>query len=65
MTGEVAVAQREVVIHFELTETHTGIWCDTCNLPSAVRFDINTISERGVGTIPGVAACCDCGRWWP
>lgn len=38
----------------------TGLWCDTCQLPSLVRIRVHTMTAEGVGIIGSITRCTNC-----
>ena len=53
------------VITFEYGEPETGIWCETCLLPSAVAFPVILTFGGGTPQLKAVQHCLDCDqtRW--
>lgn len=47
-------------IRLEPANTRTGQWCDDCHLPSAVTYDVVTISGHGVSTLGHGTFCTSC-----
>ena len=35
----------------------TGLWCDTCNLPSLVRYPVTAVLPTGVLAMPDLHLC--------
>jgi hypothetical protein len=51
------------IIKIEITygEPELSVWCETCLLPSAVRFPLMIMNERGLTLIGAIEYCRDCG----
>lgn len=52
---------RKLSLFISVSTPETGIWCNTCMLPSAIAFEVSVLSERGVSRPHRFAGCEDCG----
>ena len=52
-----------VYFHFDADNALVGLWCEDCNLPSAIRIPILSLSETGVNEVGFYDACMDCGEF--
>lgn len=46
-------------IYISASIGETGLWCDVCQLPSAVNVDFAFLGDDGVSVAPGL------GKWCP
>lgn len=55
-----------IVVQFEVhvIDRRTGLWCDTCALPSVVEVDAALVNHRTLTVIARSTCwtCTDCGR---
>ncbi len=51
---------RSVIVRVEAHLVETGLWCDTCLLPSVVRFVV-TLRHNPMRRLGEAMACTDCG----
>lgn len=47
-------------VRLQLGEPATGVWCDTCLLPSAATWPVYGLSPGGVFTLGELTACPTC-----
>lgn len=48
-------------VYAEIGTPSTGIWCDTCMLPSKILLPVQGLGEEGVLPLGTISACPDCG----
>ena len=39
----------------------TGVWCESCALPSVIRVALYQLSDSGVSHVATAAVCTECG----
>lgn len=50
-----------LVVHVAAGKPETGLWCDSCLLPSAVRFSLLILGENGAyGEAGRMTLCTEC-----
>ncbi len=49
-----------MVVHVEVGEPTTGLWCPRCNLPSGYEAPLYTMWDSGIGRIGTLRRCHDC-----
>ena len=47
-------------LHLICRAPETGVWCDRCALPSAIRYPYNTLNSEGVGGGGTLTICERC-----
>ena len=52
---------RSVVIQTQVGEPETGLWCDTCLLPSMVAVPVITTCGSRILSVAVYRRCADCG----
>lgn len=50
----------EYVIQLGAGTPQTGLWCDTCNLPSRIVVPVMWLADSGVGKIGESSRCAVC-----
>lgn len=55
---------KELVVQGYVTERETGLWCDACFLPSAIRVVVVCVIARTLSVIGRVELhqCVECGK---